>query len=169
MTDAKLIALEAEFRNPKRSMVTPKTTEYALGFAEGMARCADMLAAYIASDAAAKPEGGGEFVHAWTVRDVAWHIGKAVEYIEKQWPDAPQLDREPILRNMRRWALRLSNAVAEAATPPPSSTAPEAVLREVIAAGRALGAVRRSYDGPELDKAHDRLTAALNAADEVFR
>lgn len=46
------------------------------------------------------------------IRSVAWHIGKAVDYIEKQWPDAKQLDRGPILRNMRRWHAQLTVALA---------------------------------------------------------
>jgi hypothetical protein len=46
------------------------------------------------------------------VSSVAWHIGAAVEFIEKRWPDAKQLDRGPILRNMRRWHERLTAALA---------------------------------------------------------
>lgn len=41
------------------------------------------------------------------VARVAQHMALAIEYIEKQYPDARQLDRGPILRNLRRWKDRL--------------------------------------------------------------
>lgn len=34
-------------------------------------------------------------------------MGLAIEYIEKQYPDAKQLDRGPIMRNLKRWRDKL--------------------------------------------------------------
>lgn len=47
------------------------------------------------------------------VSEVAWHIGKAVEYIEKNYPDAKMLDRGPIMRNLRRWHALLATHTQE--------------------------------------------------------
>lgn len=47
------------------------------------------------------------------IRNTAWHIGKAVEYIDKQWPHARLLDRGLILRNMRRWHAQLTAALSD--------------------------------------------------------
>lgn len=46
-----------------------------------------------------------------TNQRVEHHLAKAVEFIEKQYPDARQLDRGPIMRNMRRWRDQLSAAL----------------------------------------------------------
>lgn len=45
-------------------------------------------------------------------RRVSSHLEKAIEFIEKAYPDARQLDRGPIIRNMRRWRDRLQVALA---------------------------------------------------------
>lgn len=47
-----------------------------------------------------------------TNRRVTHHLAGAVEFIEKQYPNARQLDRGPIMRNMRRWRDQLSAALA---------------------------------------------------------
>ncbi len=47
-----------------------------------------------------------------TPADVGASIRRAVEYIEKQYPDAEKLDAGPILRNMRRWADRIERALS---------------------------------------------------------
>lgn len=49
------------------------------------------------------------------VARVAQHMAMAIEYIEKQYPNAAQLDRGPIMRNLRRWRDRL--IAAPSATP----------------------------------------------------
>jgi hypothetical protein len=43
---------------------------------------------------------------------VSAHIAAAIEFIEKQYPQARQLDRGPIMRNMRRWRDQLRIALA---------------------------------------------------------
>jgi hypothetical protein len=45
---------------------------------------------------------------------VAQHMAMAIEYIEKAYPDAAQLDRGPIMRNLRRWRDRLLAAAPSA-------------------------------------------------------
>lgn len=83
----------------------------------------DELVAAMGHNDDARLRGEGEVsapVVPEAVSDVAWHIGKAVEYIEKVYPDAKMLDRGPILRNMRRWHERLL-----AASPKPTTEARE--------------------------------------------
>lgn len=41
---------------------------------------------------------------------VAEHMARSVEYIEKVYPNARQLDAGPIMRNLRRWSRMLAAA-----------------------------------------------------------
>lgn len=42
---------------------------------------------------------------------VAEHMARSVEYIEKVYPNARQLDAGPIMRNLRRWSRMLAAAI----------------------------------------------------------
>lgn len=45
-------------------------------------------------------------------RRIATHLEQVVHFIESVYPNSPQLDRRPILRNMNRWAGRIRAAIA---------------------------------------------------------
>jgi hypothetical protein len=47
-----------------------------------------------------------------TNQRIAHHLANAVQFIEQQYPNARQLDRGPIMRNMRRWRDQLTTALA---------------------------------------------------------
>lgn len=47
------------------------------------------------------------------VAHTAQTIKNAIEYINKVYPNAKQLDRYPIIRNMERWQRRLEQAVQQ--------------------------------------------------------
>lgn len=48
-----------------------------------------------------------------TVERVAKHMAMAIEFIEKQYPGARQLDAGPIMRNLRRWRDQLDATTKE--------------------------------------------------------
>lgn len=92
------------------------------------------------------------------VRRVAQHIGTAVDYIDKVYPDANMLDRDPIIRNMRRWHERLTAALASA--PQQSAGVDEAMVER---ATTAYLHSRGTYEG-EVPVDRDDIRAALTAA-----